>query len=140
MDTNILSDIGRFSDEYIRTIVMQICLELKLVVAVTPFNIIEIERIPDEHLKEKIHWFLNQVVVVFFKSMPDLFVSDVQNFFISDYINPIQFVTTLISKHNNQSMNYVAIMNNLRNNDEFIRTVEEHTKLILRIQVKGEKN
>lgn len=126
-DTNILSDIGRFDEKEIRNIVFQISANLKLLVAVTPFNILEVEKIPDEAVKNRIKYFLNLVNAIFLKGMDVLFADEVTAYIQKTSIEPMMFITTLISKSKDgKPFNYLAVLENLLKDMEYQKTLEEH--------------
>lgn len=131
LDTNILSDIGRFDEKEIRDIVFQISADLKLLVAITPFNILEIEKIPDEILKGRIKYFLNLVNAIFLKGMDVLFKDEVKACVEKTSVTPMMFITTLISKSKDgKPFNYLAVLENLLANIEYQKALDEHYAIL----------
>ena len=131
LDTNILSDIGRFDEKTIRDIVFQISVDLKLLVAITPFNILEVEKIPDEAVKTRIKYFLNLVNVIFLKGMDVLLADEVAAYIKKARIEPIMFITTLISKSKDGNpFTYLAVLENLLKDAEYQKALEEHYHIL----------
>jgi hypothetical protein len=131
LDTNILSDIGRFDDDKIRKIVVEIATEMKLLIAVTTFNILEIEKISETCVKRNINYFLNLSNVVFLKEMNKIFSDEVLLYRTGAPIDPIQFITTLISKtQDGKPANYMAVLGNLLGDKDYKEALEEHYAIL----------
>lgn len=135
LDTNILSDIGRFEEKEIRDIVFQLSVDMKLLVAVTPFNILEVEKIPDEAVRLRIRYFLNLVNAIFLKGMDVLFEEEI-NFYLEKVpVNPMQFITTFVSKSKDgKPFNYLSVLDNLLANGEYQKALEEHHTILKKQQ------
>lgn len=137
LDTNILSDIARFDDKKIREIVFHISVDLKSLVAVTPFNILEIENIPDKNVKQRVHNFLNMVNAIYLKGMDIILDEEISTYQNGIKVNPMMFITTLVSKDKNgKPFNYLSVLNNLLSNKEYLSALNEHEELLLRLQNK----
>ncbi len=133
LDTNVISDIGRLEKDEIRKVIYQISVELKLCVALTPFNIMEIERIPDERVKENVHWLLDILNIVHFKGMIELFQEEMDNGL--DF-NPIKFSTTLISTMNGKPANFLSLLSSLKKNDEYVQAVLKHNQILEQLRMR----
>lgn len=135
LDTNILSDIGRFDEKKIRDIVFIISVKIKLIVVLTPFNILEIEKIPDEEVKKRIHYFLNLSNIVYLKGMDILFADEIMAYRTGVAVNPMQFKTTLISKSKDgKPANYQILLQNLLDDVEYHNARAEHNALLDKLQ------
>lgn len=131
LDTNILSDIGRFNEAQIRNIVLELSTKMEVLVAITPFNILEIEKIPDETVKTRIKYFLNLVNLIVLKGMDVLFEDEIKFYKSQKPVNPMQFITTLISKDKDgKPANYLSILNHLLSSTEYIQALNDHYRLI----------
>ena len=131
-DTNVLSAIGRQSPEATRKTCYTIMAEMKLALVLTPFNILELEKMPDEALREKVHDFLSMCNVVFFKPQNVIFADEIKNFSRPDeVVEPIMFITTLIGK-----LKYKDVLDNLRKNKKYHRALHEHFVLLKQLQAK----
>ena len=131
LDTNILSDIGRFNEKAIRDIVFELSVDLKLLVAVTPFNILEVEKIPDEVVKARIKYFLNLVNAIFLKGMDILFSDEVSAYMQKASVDPMLFITTLISKSKDgKPFNYLTVLNTLLENPEYQNALKDHYHIL----------
>lgn len=135
LDTNILSDIGRFEEKEIRDIVFQLSVDLKLLVAVTPFNILEVEKLPDETVKLRIKYFLNLVNAIFLKGMDVLFEDEIKSYTHKVPIKSMLFITTFISKSKDgKPFNYLSVLDNLLADRKYQQALEEHYAILKKQQ------
>ena len=131
-DTNILSAIGRQTPEDIRKICYTVMCEMKLVLVLTTFNILELEKMPDKALREKVHDFLHMCNVVFFKPQDEIFAEEARCFASpGETVQPIKFATTLVGK-----LKYRDVLDDVRKNKEYRRTLNDHFVLLKKLQDK----
>jgi transposase-like protein len=130
LDTNILSDIGRFDEKTIYNLVYEISATLKSLIVVTTFNIIEIERIQDEEIKKRIYKFLDISNVFFLKGMDEIFAEEITSYISGKEVEPLKFICNILKKSTDgKPLNFSTVLNNFLSSEEFKQTLQEHNAI-----------
>lgn len=135
LDTCILSEIGRMKKEDRGSLAYKFLVTDKLKVILTPFNLIEIEDMPDEVVKKNIYDFLDLSFVGFTKNSDSIFREEIEKYFSNDLVEPIEFNLSYLQKDKyGKPFNFKTFKNALFENSEFKNANVEHNRIINELQ------
>lgn len=135
MDTCVLSEIGRMNKEDRGQLLYNFSIVDKLQIVLTPFNLIEIDNIPDDTVKQNIYSFLDWSYVGFAKNSDKIFEEEINMYFDGKPIDIIEFSVSFLQKdRNGDKFNFKTIKEALLGNQEFIETKKAYDKKMIEMQ------
>lgn len=135
LDTCVLSDIGRLEKKDRADLAYKFLVEDKLQIILTPHNLLEIEDMPDEQVKNNVYDFLDLSFVGYAKSYDVILQEEIDKYFSNENIDIVAFNLSYLQKDKDgKPFNFKTFKAELLKNAEFKNAYEEYNNIIIGLQ------
>lgn len=126
LDTCVLSEIGRMTKEDRGSFAYDLLVEKKMQLILTPYQILELEEIPDEEAKGYIHDFLDLAYIGMAKNKDDVFDEEIEKYHTSEDVDIVFLPLSFTQKDKNGApLNFKSFRKVLLSNEAFRKSMQQ---------------